>query len=41
MKAIDGEIAARINVITMNATYDHPEVLEFYKALRSEIALLV
>lgn len=39
LQAVDAAIEKRMNEIAMDATYDHPEVLEFYQALRGEFAL--
>lgn len=39
IQAVDAAIEKRMNEITMDVTYDHPEVLEFYQALRGEFAL--
>lgn len=39
LQAMDAAIEKRTNEIAMDATYDHPEVLEFYQALRGEFAL--
>ncbi len=39
IQTMDAEIEKRITEIAMDATYDHPEILEFYLALRNEFAL--
>ena len=37
-QAADAAIEKRMNDINMDVTYDHPEIIEFYQALRGEFA---
>lgn len=39
VQAADASIEKRMNEIYMDATYNHPEVIEFYQALRDEFAM--